>query len=495
MLSRDDILAVLNEKEKVNYEFKAAKHAVPESIYETYSSFSNTNSGTIVLGIKETKVNKETTFEIIGVESAEAIITDLWNCLNNKQKVSLCLLEDEDVYTVEIDKDTTVVVIHVPRTNYDQKPIYIKGNPYTGTYKRNFEGDYRCDKETVNAMIRDAYTSSNDNEILDYFGLEDIDMDTLHAYRNRFRHTNEGHVYDDLNDLEFLTKMGAYRIDKRRNIEGLTRAGVLMFGKTETFNDLYNHVNFDYRNETNLYGDMRWSDRVIENGLWEKNIYNFITKVYPKVVSEFEVPFQMKDSLQRVDESKLHVAAREALANTIIHADYSENPCNILVIKKDDHVCYSNSGMLRMSIEEVLSGGRSLPRNATVQKLLRFIGFGESAGSGYDKILAPSKVDGYKVPVLYEREGIRATELKLWTVREKKVLDTPVIGLNDSAKLPKIQLAVYLAIKENPMIRKPKIAEICSLNDTSVKNALKALKDKGYVEYVGSKKEGGYKVK
>ena len=42
-----------------------------------------------------------------------------------------------------------------------------------------------------------------------------------------------------------------------------------MFGKTETFNDLYNHVNFDYRNETNLFGDMRWSDRVIENGLWE----------------------------------------------------------------------------------------------------------------------------------------------------------------------------------------------------------------------------------
>lgn len=27
------------------------------------------------------------------------------------------------------------------------------------------------------------------------------------------------------------------------------------------------------------------------------------------------------------------------------------------------------------------------------------------------------------------------------------------------------------------------------------KNALKALKDKGFVEYYGSKKDGGYKVK
>lgn len=495
MLDKSGVLAALKEKEKVSYEFKMAKRAVPESIFETYSSFANTNGGTIILGIKENKIGKETFFEAEGVENAEAIITDLWNSLNNSQKVSFCLLDDQDVYPVEIENGKTVVVIHVPRALFNQKPIFIKGNPYTGTYKRNFEGDYHCNKETVNAMIRDAYTSSNDSEILGYFGLEDVDMDTLHSYRNRFRYTNDGHIYNDFDDLEFLIKMGAYREDKRRNIKGLTRAGVLMFGKTETFNDLYHHVNFDYRNETNLFGDMRWSDRVIENGLWEKNIYNFITKVYPKVVSEFEVPFQMMDSLQRIDESKLHVAAREALANAVIHADYSEYPCNILVIKKDDHICYSNSGLLRMSVEEVLSGGRSLPRNATVQKLLRFVGFGESAGSGYDKILAPSKADGYKVPILYEREGIRATELKLWTIKEKSMHDIHPITACDFRGLPKIQLVVYMAIRENPMIRKPKIAEICSLSDSSVKNALQALKEKGFVEYSGTKKEGGYKVK
>ena len=65
----------------------------------------------------------------------------------------------------------------------------------------------------------------------------------------------------------------------------------------------------------------------------------------------------------------------------------------------------------------------------------------------------------------------------------------------DYRGLPKIQLVVYMAIRENPMIRKPKIAEICSLSDSSVKNALQALKEKGFVEYSGTKKEGGYKVK
>lgn len=50
----------------------------------------------------------------------------------------------------------------------------------------------------MNAMIRDAYTNFNDNEILDYLRLEDIDLDTLHAYRNRFRNTNDGHIYDKI---------------------------------------------------------------------------------------------------------------------------------------------------------------------------------------------------------------------------------------------------------------------------------------------------------
>ena len=495
MLDKKNIAELLRQKEKYNIEFKTAKRALPESFFETYSSFANTNGGSVIFGVREIKENRQSHFEIEGVENVESMITDLWNQINNKQKVNVCLLSDQDVYTVQMDEGKSVVVVHVPRASYDQKPVYLKGNPYTGTYKRNFEGDYRCDKEAVNAMIRDSYTSSNDSEILDYFGLEDLDKDTLHAYRNRFKYTNDGHVYSDLNDLDFLIKMGAYRVDKRRNIEGLTRAGVLMFGKTETFNDLYVNVNLDYRNETNLIGEMRWSDRVIENGLWEKNLYNFITKVYPKVVSEFEVPFQMKDSFQRVDESRLHIAAREALANAIIHADYSEYPCNILVIKKEDHICYSNSGMLRMSVEEVLNGGRSLPRNATVQRLLRFVGFGESAGSGYDKILAPSKLDGYKAPVLYEREGIRATELKLWTEKEKRELDKPQITQTEYPKLPDIQLKVYMAILENPVMRKPKIAELCSLSDISVKNALKTLKEKGCIEYVGPSRSGGYKVK
>ena len=491
MINEEKLYELLNRKEKVNFEVKSARGGTPQSIYETYSSFSNTYGGVIVLGIREEKVDKQIRYIFEGVTNTEVLISDIWNNLNNRQKVSYNHLYDKHIYALSFD-NIEVVVMEVPRAQYNYKPIYVGNNPYTGSYKRNFEGDYHMDKESVNAMIRDSFSYSHDDEILEYFDIEDLDCDALMAYRTRFKYTNPAHLYNDLDDRTFLTKLGGYRIDKQRKIEGVTRAGVLMFGKTETFNHIYNGVNFDYRNETNLLGNMRWSDRVIENGIWEKNIYNFLTKVYVKVTSEFEVPFILKDNLQRIDDSRLHVAAREALANLVIHADFNEYPCNILVIKKENHIHFENTGLLRMSIDEVLQGGRSLPRNVNVQKMLRFIGFGESAGSGFDKIFAPHKYEEYPKPILSEDDTIRTTSLVIYISKEEEIQEKKLIP---DIKLPKKQKIVYETIYNNPGLRIPKIAEICKMKEDVISTAIKGLKSKDMIDYEGTSKEGGYYVK
>ena len=47
--------SLLRSQEAVDLEFKTARAGFPNSVWETYSSFANTDGGTIVLGIKEKK--------------------------------------------------------------------------------------------------------------------------------------------------------------------------------------------------------------------------------------------------------------------------------------------------------------------------------------------------------------------------------------------------------------------------------------------------------
>jgi hypothetical protein len=49
-----------------------------------------------------------------------------------------------------------------------------------------------------------------------------------------------------LNDLEFLTRLGCWRRDRETQEEGLTLAGLLMFGQHRPIHDALHHYFLDY---------------------------------------------------------------------------------------------------------------------------------------------------------------------------------------------------------------------------------------------------------
>ena len=406
-----DIKVLLKVGERISFECKKAENNIPKSVWETYSSFANTIGGIIVLGITENIkfVGEANHFEITGVNHPQKLRKEFFDTLNSN-KVNRNILTDTDVEIIDYE-GVSLMCITVPQADYRQRPIYINGNMMNGAFKRNYEGDYHCTEEDVKAMIRDANDSGNDGLLIEHYNIDDIDSGTLSAYRNRFRTANPDHIWNDYADKEFLLNIGAYTKDRNTGREGLTLAGLLLFGKGLSIRERFDNIRMDYLDYTNLEEESRWSDRLTYDGRWENNLYNFFMRVQSKLISDIKRPFSLK-GMERNDDSLLHKAIREALTNLIIHADYMLT--GILKVEKyDNRFVFSNPGSLKIPVVDIYEGGHSKARNPHIQAIFRMIGLGENIGSGFPTILEACKKENWRKPLLSERPDLHLVELTI----------------------------------------------------------------------------------
>lgn len=409
-MTTTDIKDLMLYGERINIEYKEAAGDLPKSLWETYSAFANTIGGVIILGIKEHRNRyEEDRFEIKGVADADKMLKSFWDTINS-DKVSRNILFDDDVECIDYE-GKTLIAIHVPMANYTMRPVYINKNLLSGSFKRNYEGDYHCTDEEVKSMLRDANENGNDGLMLENYDMNDIDLPTLHAYRNHFKISNLDHVFNHLDDKEFLRNMGGMTTDRITRREGLTMAGLMMFGKGLPVRDRFDNIRMDYIDKTNLIGDSRWSDRLTYDGTWENNLFNFFTRVMPKLTADLKRPFKL-EGMERIDDTPVHKAVREAMTNMIIHADLFITGV-LKVEKHDKEFLFSNPGSLKLPIEDIMNGGNSRARNPRIQNMLRMIGFGDNIGSGYPTILRAWKDEHWRKPTLLDRTELRQVDLTM----------------------------------------------------------------------------------
>lgn len=407
MMTLDQLLEALNLGEDQDVEFKTADGGLPKSIWETISAFANTESGFIVLGVAE----RDGGFIVEGVRKPEILRKSFWDTHNNPQKLSQAICGDGDVSVLTVD-GRRLLCIHVPRAHRQQRPVFVNGNPLLGTYKRNYEGDYRCSEAEVRQMLRDAGDEPLDSLILDGFDLDDLDADTLAAYRNRFASRDPDHPFLALNEANFLERLGGLRRDRRSGAEGLTLAGLLMFGRERSLLDALPHFHLDYQEQLSSNPEERWTYRLTIDGKWAPNLFNFYYRVYPRLVDGLDVPFKLDRTATRLEETHVHEALREALVNALIHADHqSSRPINI--VKRPDAFIFQNPGRLRIPREQLYQGGITDPRNPNLQKMFQMLGLGEKAGSGFQKILRAWREQHWLIPAVAENAALEMTRVWL----------------------------------------------------------------------------------
>jgi len=121
------------------------------------------------------------------------------------------------------------------------------------------------------------------------------------------------------------------------------------------------------------------------------------------------------EGVERIDDTPVNKALREAFTNSIIHADLMMESGVLRIEKTNDGYIFSNPGSLKLPVERIYEGGHSKARNPRMQNMLRMIGFGENIGSGFPSILKAWHEESWRIPDLHEEPDLRIVELKLWT--------------------------------------------------------------------------------
>ena len=143
---KKEFLETLQLDENHERECKLAEGGLPESIWETYSAFANTDGGTILLGVREHRDS----FTINGLTDRQIAKyqKNFWSVLNDRNKISKNILLNHHVEVVECD-GKKLLEIDIPAADRHDKPVYIGTDPMRGTYRRDYEGDFLCTEASI----------------------------------------------------------------------------------------------------------------------------------------------------------------------------------------------------------------------------------------------------------------------------------------------------------------------------------------------------------
>ena len=168
--------------------------------------------------------------------------------------------------------------------------------------------------------------------------------------------------------------------------------------------------------------------------------------VFSVNLSSHLLPFLLNSQSLRVDDTPLHMAIREVLANTLIHADYYMRGNTVITyndavstdvdgssqysietnsLNAGFKLSFANPGCLRMPIEVALTGGFSDSRNPALLKMFALISVVERAGSGFDAMRPGCDWAGIPHPRLSESFNPDRTTLEFFVNDKNNIVSSP----------------------------------------------------------------------
>lgn len=365
------------------YEVKEAKGALPKSIVETLSAFSNAQGGFVILGISEKN-------GFVPVEGFDA--RKMQDALSSAcERLTPVVRPDIQVIPFE---EKLVLCARINEMHPRDKPCYIAARGmYDSSFIRTGDGDRRMTPYEIDRFMGEHVQPTYDDEPVEGATLDDLDADLLQGFIKRQRELHPRLLGTRSDDEILLDLHVTKRVD---DAIVPTLAAIVAMGRFPQ--KFFPRLNVTFT----AYPGTTKTQRVSDN----KRFVDSQTILGP-------IPFMIEDVLAAVARNTRNaaviegafrkdvpdyppVALREAVANALMHRDYSSaaRGSQVQVNLYIDRVEILNPGGLYgdVTIDSLGVSGVSSSRNQFLSNILEttpFPGGGyvvENRGTGYQEI-------------------------------------------------------------------------------------------------------------
>lgn len=383
----------LGEVETQKLECKEARNDIPRSLLETLSAFSNTHGGGIIL----LGVGDAPTFPILGVDNIDRLQSAVANMCAQELGSPI-----RPLFSLHNISGRSLLVLEVPEAGTSEKPVYIKARGiYHGSFIRQADGDHQLTEYEVLKMLENRGQPRHDMEPIEQDYESVLDPKAIEAFVSRVRLRSQGPI----SDADRVTILrSTHVIVEKEGYQMPTVAGVLMFGKMPQF--FFPNLRLVFlvypNSDPNQPGPN--GERYLVNETIEGSIPAILQRILLLLGRHLQKRTVITGSMEREEPWEYpREALREALANALLHRDYSPlaRGTQIQVSLCPDRLAVSNPGGLygTVTLDNIDQPDVQQARNSALMRIAEDMGIVENRGGGVGAIIAAMRKYNLSPPV------------------------------------------------------------------------------------------------
>ncbi len=368
-MKKENLKKIISSGESITVEFKESKDKLNKDVYDSVCAFLNRYGGKLFLGVNDAG-------EITGVTPnvVEQIKKDFVTALNNPNMLNptVYLAVEE----IEID-GKIILYINVPESSQVHR---CKGK----IFDRNEDGDFDITNNTnlVSGLYIRKQSAYTENIIFPYADMDELEDELFIRVRKMVGNMRPGHPWVLMDNIDLLKSTGMYLKDQITGKQGITLAGILIFGSELMIQTALPH----YRTDAILRRENL--DRYDDRDDIRVNLLRSYERLMQFVAKHLNDKFYLEGD-QRV--SLRDKIFREAISNLLIHREFA-NPFPAKLVIEKDRVYIENSNKPHGNGIIDPADFSPYPKNPKIAKFFKEIGLVDELGSGVRNIFKYNKI-------------------------------------------------------------------------------------------------------